>query len=77
MKEHDFKLSITGSGKRHYLHIENGEKRDQILQSVLTGKITKEEFAAEQKKMRGGYLKYIYNEAQYSKAIQDPSNSPT
>lgn len=71
MKKEDFEASITGSGITHYLHKENGVKRQQILQDRMSGKITQDEFEKEQRKMRGGkYLKYIFTEREYSEAIK-------
>jgi hypothetical protein len=72
MNREDFELSITGSGEHHYLLKSAGEKRKQILQDRMSGKLSQEEFLKEQKKMRGGkYLKYIYSQAEMEKAIQN------
>lgn len=70
MKAEDFKISYCPSGKTQYLHIENGKKREQILNAMQNGTMTSEEFKSEQKKMRGGkYLKYIFSETDYLKSI--------
>ena len=72
MKISDFKLSITGSGQRQYLHIESGEKRKQLLSDRMSGKITPQQFESEQKKMRGGkYLKYMYTELEMKRSIKE------
>ena len=54
MKAEDFKISYCPSGKTNYLHIQNGKKREQILNAMQNGTMTSEEFKSEQKKMRGG-----------------------
>ena len=69
MKELEFKKTITPSGEIHFLHIENGKKREQLLKDRMSGIISPLEFEKEQKKMRGGkYLQYIFTESQYLKA---------
>ncbi len=72
MKKEDFELSVTVSGVKQYLHIENGKKREQLLADRMSGEITPQQFANEQKKMRGGkYLKYMYSESEMNKAIME------
>jgi len=74
MKREDFELSVTGSGKRQYLHIKSGKIRQQLLHDRLNGKISQQQFELEQKKMRGGkYLKYIYSESEMRESIQEVS----
>jgi hypothetical protein len=71
MEREDFELSVTVSGIKQYLHIENGEKRKKLLKDRMEGTISSEEFMCEQKKMRGGkYLKYIYSESEMEEAIR-------
>ncbi len=63
-----FKLSVTGSGKKQYLHVENGKKREELIKDRMAGKISPKLFEEEQAKMRGGkYLKYIYSESEFKK----------
>ena len=72
MKREDFELSVMFSGVKHYLHIENGKKRKQLLTDRMNGEITPQYFINEQKKMRSGkYLKYIYSESEMNKAIKE------
>lgn len=70
MKPEDFVIVPVNHKIIHYHHIESGKKREEILTKRMTGKMIQSEFDLEQKKMRGGeYLKYIYSERDYLKAI--------
>jgi len=75
MKEEDFEIHFRYRGYTRintYHHLENKEKRTQLMKDVMSGKVSKEEFYKIQKKMRGrsGFLKLFYTENEYQKAIQ-------
>lgn len=70
MKPEEFKKVHLLSGKVQYEHIESGNRRIKIISDFREGKITMSDFQEEQRKMRGGkYLKCLYSEPQYLKAI--------
>ena len=50
-----FTCQISGSGKEIFQHIENGKKRDQLIEDALKGKITQEEMRKQSKK-----IKYLF-----------------
>jgi len=71
MKKEDFKFVPSNSDGNIYENIEAGEKRKQLLIDVMSGKISREFFSNEQKKMRRGkYLKVLYSESEYREAIK-------
>ncbi|MBK9580234.1 MAG: hypothetical protein IPO40_24480 [Fibrobacteres bacterium] len=77
MKPEDFEEYYRWRGSKRiyfYRHIENGKKREQLIADVISGEVSKSEFAKLQEKMRGrsGYLKYIFSETEYKKAIATP-----
>lgn len=76
VKPEDFEVVNVNWKTTHYHHIENGKKRDEILKKRMSGEMTQAEFEKEQKKMRGGkYLKFIFSESQYLKAISGLSST--
>ncbi len=71
MKKEDFEVVKVNHKTIHYHHIENGKKREEILKKRMSGEMTQKEFESEQRKMRGRkYLKYIFSERDYLKAIE-------
>lgn len=70
MKESDFEVDHRYNGYNIYKHIENGKRREEIIEARRTGKMSHADFLSEQKKMRNKkYLQFLFSEKEYRAAI--------